>query len=215
MSDVPSGTAEAQLTDGKWYTHLSDFYNPSGPRFCISSKRTPQLELRSPLPSDAPALLTILSDRRNTQYDKSCDSLDTPEAIGALIQQWRSFSDPLERANVVVVISGNVVGTGGLGWIGKRKTDGKMIGDAGILLNPDVRGRGYAYEALRIIIDHGFHVLGMDEVHVACVDANAAMKGLMSSKFGFEAAPIQDKQFGNEWIWRISKDQWRDSPHSA
>lgn len=201
--------------DGKFYTHVTDFYNPAGPKFRISSKTVPQLELRSPRPTDAPALLTILSDQRNIQYDKSCNGLDTPEAIDTLIKQWNIFGDPLERANVVVVINENTVGTGGLGWIGKRKTDGKLIGDAGILLNPDQRGRGYAYEALRMIIDHGFHVLGMDEVHIACVDANAAMKGLMSSKLGFEAVPIQDKQFGNEWIWRISKEQWHESPHSA
>ncbi|KAL9095470.1 MAG: hypothetical protein Q9165_002341 [Trypethelium subeluteriae] len=201
-------------SNGEFYTHVTDFHNKDGPSFHASSTRIPQLALRLPVANDAAALLRIFTDRRNVQYDKSCDGLDTSEAIDALINQWRTFGEPLERANVVVVINGETVGTGGLGWIGKRKSDGKMIGDAGILLDSEFRGKGFAYEALRIVIDHGFRVLGMDEIHIACVDANTAMKGLMSSKLRFEAVPIQDKQFGNEWIWRITRDQWYQSPHS-
>ena len=199
----------------KLYHHVTDFYSTNGPSFSINSTKIPALELRVPVNSDAQALLRILSDPSNVQYDKSCDGLDTPEAINALITQWRTFGRPLKRANAVVVINGNTIGTGGLGWIGKRTSDGKMIGDAGILLDTSARGKGYAYEALRIIIDHGFRVLGMDEIHIACVDANVAMKGLMNVKMGFQAFPIQDKQFGNEWIWRISREQWYESPHQT
>ena len=207
--------SETRPTSGRFYSHVTDFYNEDGPEFSMSSTKMPQLQLRIPIPEDAAALLRLFSDRRNVQYDKSCDDLDTPDAISRLITQWTTFDEPLNRANIVVVIEGRPVGTGGLGWIGKTKTDGKLIGDAGIMLDSDFRGRGYAYEALRIIIDHGFRVLDMDEVHIACVDANTAMKGLMNAKLGFSAAPIQDKQFGNEWIWRITREQWYESPHSV
>jgi RimJ/RimL family protein N-acetyltransferase len=113
----------------------------------------------------------------------------------------------------VVVLNKRVIGTAGLGWIG-RSVDGKMIGDAGIMLDSDFRGKGYAYEVLRIIIDHGFRVLEMDEIHIATRDANVAMKGLMNSKLRFLASPINDQKFGNEWIWRITRDQWYASAHS-
>lgn len=102
----------------------------------------------------------------------------------------------------MVVLDGLVIGTGGLGWIGQRSSDGKWIGDAGMMITPAQRGKGYAYEALRMILDYGYRVLIMDEIHVSCVDKNDAFKSLMNVKFGFSAAPCQDK-FGNNWIWRI------------
>ncbi|KAI9667853.1 MAG: hypothetical protein M1821_000672 [Bathelium mastoideum] len=215
MSEATSGMPGTRPATGKLYSHVTELHNADGPHLSISSTKMPELELRAPVITDAAALLRILSDRRNIQYDKSCDGLNTPEAIGALITKWRTFNRPLERANVVVVINVDTVGTGGLGWIGKSKVNHKMIGDAGILLDTEYRGKGYAYEALRIIIDHGFRVLGMDEVHIACVDANVAMKGLMNVKLGFDPVAIQDKQFGNDWIWRITKEQWQESPHHA
>ncbi|CAN9199402.1 unnamed protein product [Alternaria alternata] len=80
---------------------------------------------------DAAALLRLFSDYRNIQYDKSCTGLDSADAIDHLIKQWQVVNLPLQRVNIVVVIDGKTVGTGGLGWIGRRKTDGKLIGDPG------------------------------------------------------------------------------------
>jgi RimJ/RimL family protein N-acetyltransferase len=139
------------------------------------------------------------------------------EAIDELIAQWRNIYITLilRRANIVVTVNEHIVGTGGLGWIGLMKSDGKLIGDAGIMLDPDWRGKGYAYETLCMVIDHGFRTLCMEEIHLACVDANSAFKGLMNTRFGFEAAPIQDKMFGNEWIWRIKRNDWYVSRHCA
>ncbi|KAI4690161.1 uncharacterized protein J4E84_004343 [Alternaria hordeiaustralica] len=165
--------------------------------------------------SDAAALLRLFSDYRNVQHDKSCASLDSSDAIEHLIKQWQVVDLPLQRANIVIEIDGKTVGTGGLGWIGRRKTDGKLIGDAGLMLDTCYRGSGYGYESLCMAIDHGFAVLGMDEIHIACVDANTAFKGLMNNKFGFHAEKIDDKVFGNEWIWRIPKESWEESTHSA
>ncbi|CAG5159059.1 uncharacterized protein ALTATR162_LOCUS5391 [Alternaria atra] len=164
---------------------------------------------------DAAALLRLFTDYRNVQYDKSCADLNSADAIGNLIKQWKAVDLPLQRANFVIVIDIKIVGTGGLGWIGRRKTDGKLIGDAGLMLDTDFRNSGYGYESLCMIIDHGFGVLGIDEVHMACVNANAAFKGLMNKKFGFQAERIEDKMFGNELIWRIAKEVWEESAHSA
>ncbi|KAF2644001.1 hypothetical protein P280DRAFT_504893 [Massarina eburnea CBS 473.64] len=221
------------LPDQKiFYTHTTKLYTTE-PILQIQSLKRPELQLRLPTPNDSNALLRLFSDSRNVQYDKSCDGLDDPDAIKDLIAQWSSTSDPLERANVVITINEKVVGAGGLGWIGKRKSDGRMIGDAGLMLDPDFRRKGYAYDSLCMVIDHGLRVLKMDEVHISCVDANAAFKGLMNVKFGLQAAPIKDK-FGNEWwvylnlnhmpctdfeyqntrIWKIIKEDWLNSRHA-
>jgi RimJ/RimL family protein N-acetyltransferase len=193
------------------YSHETRLHDPV-PQFRIVSKKLPQLQLRCAEPTDSAALLKLFTDQRNVQYDSSCNGLDNAAAIDALIKQWSTFSKPLERANAVIVIDNKIAGTGGLGWIGKS-SEGKTVGDAGVMLDSEFRGKGYAYEALRIIIDHGFRVLGMDEVHIATRDANNPMKGLMN-KLGFSASPISDEKFGNDWIWRIKREQWNDITHS-
>ncbi|KAG9193697.1 hypothetical protein G6011_03732 [Alternaria panax] len=211
-ADQPALAAAGSTT---FYTHSTDLSVHGESNLCITSLSYPQLHLRLPNMDDAPALLRLFTDYRNVQYDKSCAGLDSADAIIDLIKQWQVVDLPLQRVNIVIVIDGKTVGTGGLGWIGKRKTDGKLIGDAGLMLDTDFRSSGYGYESLCMVIDHGFGVLGMDEVHIACVDANAAFKGLMNKKFGFQAKRIDDKKFGNEWIWRITKEIWEGSAHSA
>lgn len=198
-----------------FYTHMTELCTRGEPHLHITSLRIPQLQVRLPVADDAEALLRIFTDARNIQYDKSCAGLDNSEAIANLIRQWRDIGHPLSRANVVVIVDDKTVGTGGLGWIGKRRSDGKMIGDAGIMLDSDFRGRGYACEALSMIVDHGFRFLGTDEVHISCVDANTAFKEFMNSKFGFKAKRIEDKMFGNEWIWTVRRDMWEQSCHAA
>ncbi|KAH6881732.1 hypothetical protein BKA58DRAFT_372074 [Alternaria rosae] len=198
-----------------FYTHSSNLASGGESSLYITSLTCPQLQLRLPSIHDTAALLRIFTDHRNVQYDKSCAGLDSVDAIVNLIKQWQIVDLPLQRANIVIVVDGKTVGTGGLGWVGRRKTDGKLIGDAGLMLDTYYRGSGYGYESLRMVIDHGFAVLGMDEIHIACVDANTAFKGLMNKKFGFPAEVIEDKLFGNEWIWRITKEAWEDSTHSA
>ncbi|KAH7356356.1 hypothetical protein BKA66DRAFT_473712 [Pyrenochaeta sp. MPI-SDFR-AT-0127] len=180
----------------------------------ISSLKYPSLHLRLPVKEDATALLHLFSDDRNVQYDQSCSGLNNIDAASNLIQDWQNVGQPLERANVVVVVDEKVVGVSGLGWIGRR-SDGMLIGDAGMMLDSRTRGKGYGYESLCMVIDHGFRVLAMQEVHVSCVDANTAFKGLMNTKFGFEAKRTPHDRFGNEWIWRITRKLWRGSRHSA
>jgi RimJ/RimL family protein N-acetyltransferase len=198
-----------------FYTHLTDLSSEGESTLRITSLMYPQLHLRLPNMDDAAAILRLFTDYRNVQYDKSCAGLDNAEAITNLIKQWQAVELPLQRVNIVIVVDGKTVGTGGLGWIGRRKTDGKLIGDPGLMLDTEFRRSGYGYEALCMVIDHGFAVLGMDEVHIACVDANTAFNGLMNKKLGFQAERIEDKRFGNEWIWRITKEAWEESAHSA
>lgn len=181
---------------------------------------TRPLILRAPTLDDAPALISHFSDTRNTQHDRSVHGLDNPEAIIALIERWSTVSSPPKALNFVVEIEGEVVGVGGLGWIGytKSKTDAARskedssndiyVGAAGIMLDTRVRGKGYAVEALRMIMDYAFTVLRLDEVRVGSTGANVAMKGLMENKFGLVGERIEPDQFGNEWVWRIRKDEW-------
>ncbi|CAG8972218.1 hypothetical protein HYALB_00010997 [Hymenoscyphus albidus] len=200
-------------TSANFYTHDTDIYNDISPHFSIRSLKKP-LKLRKVASDDAEALLKHSSDQRNVQYDGSVIGLDNPEAISSLLAQWSTFTEPLARFNAVVVTDNKISGTGGIGWIGTN-SEGVRVGAAGIMLNSEERGKGYAYEALKITIDFGLRELALDEIHLATWDANIPMRGLMDKKFGFMGRRIEKDRFGNEWEWRIRKTEWLESVHSV
>lgn len=194
------------------YKHTTDLAKP---QVSIHSSSLP-LELRLALPSDAEALLRVFSEPSNIEHDSSAAGLSTLPAIEEMIQRWNTLADPLTRLNFVVVASGDVVGVGGMGYIYTRE-DGMRIGDAGIMINPEARGKGYAYESMRMTIDHAFRVLNLDEVTVEMKEANVAMRGLMEKRF--EMKPVVsraqgDPKFGNEYSYRVKREEWLDGMQS-
>lgn len=195
--------------------------SPDNPTVRLESLIYP-LVLRTPTPADAPSLLRHFSDERNTKHDLSVRGLDNSAAISKLIESWSTISTPLSGLNVVVEVEGDVVGVGGLGWIGldraaqkdwQEEGEGKeelLVGDVGIMLDTNVRGQGYAVAALGMVIDYGFGVLGLDECRIASTDANMAMKGLMEKRFGLVGKRTEKDRFENEWVWTVRRKDWVD-----
>lgn len=124
-----------------------------------------------------------------------------------MITAWTNLTDRLTRLNLVVVAEGDVVGLSGMGHIHTRE-DGKRIGDAGVMIIPDARGKGYAYESLRITMDYALRVLGLDEVTVEMREANVEMRGLMDGRFHVTAAVSEALEFGNEYSYRFGREEW-------
>ncbi|KAH8648296.1 acyl-CoA N-acyltransferase [Tricladium varicosporioides] len=174
------------------------------------SSNTLPLTLRILLPSDISTLTQILLDPANVQDDLSVSN-STPESIGQMLQEWMNVSTPMARFNLVVLISGTLVGCSGFGWIGPVKECKEGCGRAGalgIMLDPGVRGKGYAYESLRICIDFGFRKLALEEVRVSTNKGNVAMRGLMEARFGLSVEMGEKDQFGNDLHWVIRKPWW-------
>lgn len=121
---------------------------------------------------------------------------------------------------MVVEVEGELVGVGGLGWIGLDKpfqsegqgySEGKelvLCGNAGIMLDTRVRGRGYAVAALGMVMDYGFRVLGLEECRIAATHDNLAMRGLMEKRFGLVGVRIGMDHFENEWVWIVRRKDW-------
>ncbi|RDW79477.1 hypothetical protein BP6252_04115 [Coleophoma cylindrospora] len=195
-----------------FYTHESNLFHPTNQHFQIHSTTTPDLVLRNATPADNPILLRLLTDVKNVGLDESVAGLDTPEAISDLIKKWNTF-EPLERVNAVIVYQGTVIGTGGIGWI-STTWQGKRIGNVGVMIDTPYRGKGLAYEALRMSIDYAFRVLDMELVDCSTRDENKEFRGLMDRKFGFAAERIKDLKFGNDWTWTIERKAWEECSHS-
>ncbi|MCJ1387223.1 hypothetical protein MMC18_000063 [Xylographa bjoerkii] len=201
-----------QYPSQSFYTHETMLYARENPHVIIRSNKLP-LVLRSPILDDAAALLKIFSDPGNLEHDESAGGLDTPEAIQKTIIEWVAFTSPLTHMSLVVEAEGKAIGAGGFGWIGAMKdgSDGR-VGDAGIMLNPEARGKGYAYEAMRMTIDHALRVLQLKEVTISMTKANSAMRGLMDKKFDFSPIEFQGDH-GMELQYSIKKDEWLSRLH--
>lgn len=206
---------EGQRVEQAAYTHYTNlknitFEDATRPRVSIHSQNL-LLELRTALPSDAQALLRVFSDEENTKYDESAAGLDNLSAIEKLLSTWTNLTDPLTRLNFVVVADENVVGLSGMGYIYSRD-DGKRVGDAGVMINPDARRKGYAKEALRITIDYALRTLRLDEVTVEMKEANTAMRALMDQTFSAAPSKRKDLKFGNEYSYAFYRDEWLHCP---
>lgn len=198
----------AELPPLSFYTHTTDLQVAR--HVSLRSNILPGLELRTPQLEDANALLVAFTDERNVGQDASADGLNTLPAIEGLIHQWSTYDEPLQRVNNVVSINGEVIGCGGLGWIGPSKSHkGETAAAAGIMINTPQRGKGYAFEGLRMVFDHAFRVLGMHEVRLGTKSENLGFCGLMEGKFKLEKGVLNPKdQFGNDVVFRVWRDKW-------
>ena len=197
-----------QATTHLFYDHDTELLDKGNKHISINSKSLP-LELRNPTSADAPGLLQTLADKRNTKDDLSMVDLDKA-TIEKIVQGWLAFSDaePLDRVTYVVLENGTQIGLGGMGPL-RTKVSGKRVGDAGVMIDSSYRGKGYAYEALRMMIDHGFRFLKLDVIQVATTKSNVAMRGLMDKKFGNVSSTEQGIfSHGNEYLWVIKKSDW-------
>jgi len=76
------------------------------------------------------------------------------------------------------------------------------------MLDPEFRGKGYAFDALRCSIDYGLRELGLVKVVLGTGNENLAMRGLMEKKFGLEGEVTVKDKFGNDLVWKIDGVVW-------
>ncbi|MCJ1306061.1 hypothetical protein MMC08_008879 [Hypocenomyce scalaris] len=124
-----------------FYTHDTALHDKNNPHVSILSNTLP-IGLRNPIPSDAQALLQILSHERNIEHDEPVAGLNNL-AIEAMMTTWLEYSDPLDRVNFVVVVEDKFE-------IGHFITKISPVG---------ISGMGtYRQGSLRMTIDHALRV---------------------------------------------------------
>jgi RimJ/RimL family protein N-acetyltransferase len=194
--------------------------------------RSPTLPLllRTPLPTDAPAIHALLTNPLNTALDKS-ESYGAPPPptladISSRITTWReAAASPLpQRLNLVVVdlsVSkritidspelGIVVGLGGFGWVHTLE-DGRRSGNVGIMLSPEARGKGFGGEAIRLAVEWGFEVCGFEEESLGMLERNRGMMKIVERVLvpmgwkGEERKLLENGEW--ECNFKISREEW-------
>lgn len=153
--------------------------------------RTERLRLRPARPDDLEPLHAILSDPRAMTYWSS-----PPHGNIDQTRDWLSSMiaiDAAEGEDFIVEHDGKLVGKAGL-W---------RFPEIGFILHPDFWGRGFAREALALVLDRAFGVHGLPKVEADVDPRNAASLKLLES-LGF-------REIGRaERTWHVG-DQWCDS----
>jgi RimJ/RimL family protein N-acetyltransferase len=114
----------------------------------------------------------------------------------------------------------------------ERKEDGRVIGFLGFIcgdhrqgemgwaLGEEYRGRGYATEAARALMDYGFNSLGLHRIHADTGTDNVASWRMME-RLGMrrevllKGAVYEEGKWDDRYVYGILADEWRDvgRPH--
>ncbi|KAK1447641.1 acetyltransferase [Colletotrichum melonis] len=112
---------------------------------------------------------------------------------------------------------GTVIGFGGYGGINEHEEDGQRIrvGDVGVMINPEYRGRGFAAEAVRLAVEWGFRKvaeggLQLERVSATMSERNVPMRGLVEKRFGWAGVVKPGKEEGDgEVFFEVTGETWR------
>lgn len=140
--------------------------------------RTGRLVLRRPEAGDAQAIARLANDRviaENTASIPHPYTLADAEKFIALVAAGKADSF-LAFSEIDGVVT--LVGCGGFGREDEMPELGYWIGEA-------YRGRGYATELSRALIDYAFEAIGAERIAVACRVTNAASRRVIE-KCGFQ-----------------------------
>lgn len=170
----------------------------------LKSKISPII-LRIPQIDDAKELLNILTDIRNTEYDPHINKGLTLDNINSMVTRMRK-SATLDNPNsfnfVIIDTSINkVIGLSGFGHIDINN----RIGDVGVIINFDFRGKGYATEAIKMSINYGFNNLKLNEVTATMLEKNIPMRNLLDKRLKLKGIK-RKSEFGDEYFYSVKSD---------
>jgi ribosomal-protein-alanine N-acetyltransferase len=136
--------------------------------------RTERLLLRRPRPDDVAAMHAILSDPLAMRYWSSL-----PHASMAQTERWIAATIEAIRAG---------------------KSDDFVIARNGQLIGPAAWGKGYAREALEVLIARAFTVTGHSEIRAEADPRNERCLHLLD-RLGFRETGRAERtwQIGGEW----------------
>ena len=127
----------------------------------------------------------------------------SPEAARERLERWRAVAEEEPGYGLWAVVPesvGHPVGTALL--VRLPDADGRLTDDVevGWHLHPDHWGQGYATEAARRLIQHGFDDLGLDMVNAVAYAGNDPSFAVMR-RLGMTACGETDRWYGVRMQW--------------
>lgn len=108
------------------------------------------------------------------------------EQVEELLERWR---EPEDDMSLLVCVDGDPIGKVALFRVTRHR------GELAYWLVPDAQGKGYATEAVSLLIDHAFDAVGLHKVHARVADFNEASRGLLASLGFTEEGRLREHAF--------------------
>ena len=136
---------------------------------------TERLVLRPFELGDLDTMHAYASDEANTEYmlylpNRSVD--DTERFLCMVIAEWEK--DELRFYEFAITLDGKHIGAVSV-WL----EDGRSEGELGWIIHKDYQGKGFAYEAAKVIVDFAFRELGVKKLNAHCDYRNLASVRIM------------------------------------
>lgn len=173
--------------------------------------KTTRLLLREFTPRDAPALLAY---QRDPRYLRFFEVEDWGEAESlALLRRFLEWQREQPRGRIQLAIerssTGELIGNVGL----RRDSSGARVAELGFELSPEHWGHGYATEAARALLDHGFSDLLLHRVEARCVADNLGSVGVLERVGLRREGTLREAEFfrGRWWdvhLYGILATEW-------
>jgi RimJ/RimL family protein N-acetyltransferase len=177
---------------------------------------TDRLLLRPFAPSDHDAMLAIFSRKEVVEYlyEGPHDEEEVRRRLDQKIA-WRQIDGPGDvlRLAVLLKANGRVIGDVVLTWIDNEHRQGEI----GYVLHPDHKGKGYATEAVSVLLRVAFEVLELHRVFGRTEVRNVGSVRVME-KLGMrrEADLVENEFVKDEWqsevVYAILDREWKALP---
>ena len=173
--------------------------------------RTERLVLRDFVVDDWPA---VLAYQRHPDYLRYYAwTARSEDAVRAFVQQFVEEQAPRPRRRFQLAITlpgdGELIGSAGI----RRKPENDWEADIGYELAPARWGLGYATEAARALVDHGFREMGLQRISSWCIADNAASARVLE-RLGLqlEGRLRENEHFKDRWwdtlLYGLLRDEW-------
>ena len=97
---------------------------------------------------------------------------DTKKFVEFAVSEWAK-EDP-EDMEFVILLNGEIIG-----GVNLEKCEVDRVFEIGWTIRRDMRGKGYATEAAKALMDHAFEVLNAERVQAHCDSRNRASEKVM------------------------------------
>lgn len=172
--------------------------------------RTSRLVLRTITPGDVDAVFSIFGDPELTRY-WGHPTLADRDAAETLVDEIRAgaASGELFQWGITPGGTADLIGTCTLASIDRQHRRAEI----GAALAPEHRGRGYAEEAVRAVIDHGFGELDLHRI-TADVDPRNAPALRLVERLGFREEGLLREHYRQHGEWQdgllfgVLKREW-------
>ena len=176
---------------------------------------TPRLILRQWRDSDGDVIAAMNADPEVMRFfPKTRDRAESDAMIERLREKWRSEGFSFAA---VEVKGGGLIGFAGLSWSDFPPHLAPCV-EIGWRLVRDAWGQGYATEAARACLAHGFGAMGLSEVVAFSVAGNRRSRAVME-RLGMTYDPDDDFDDPDEPVdsplrplvlYRLNREDWRE-----